>query len=88
MAQALSKLTKPQLAKISHKLDDYILDAIMLASRIDPTNQGRPRQEKLVGKLLGLEYDEEELQELLVRPCYVFSNKFEFLQLAVEIWSL
>mmetsp|Transcript_27663 Transcript_27663/g.69507 ORF Transcript_27663/g.69507 Transcript_27663/m.69507 type:complete len:291 (-) Transcript_27663:310-1182(-) len=63
MAAKLSELTENQLALLEPMLDDDIIQAVKISARIDGKNQGRRRQEQLIGKLLR-EYPGPGLDEL------------------------
>jgi hypothetical protein len=66
LAAKLSQLTENQLALLEPLLDDDIVEAVQISSRIDGKNQGRRRQEQLIGKMLR-EYPGPGLGELEVR---------------------
>ena len=67
MARALSNCSQPQLAKIQPYLHEAVLDAVHISRRIKAQNQGRLRQDKLVGKLIRTEHSEEEILRISVR---------------------
>ena len=69
VVRGLVGMTPKQLAAVSHLLDERQLDAVSLAGRIAPTNQGRKRQEALAAKLLRDRLEEGELATLAVRLC-------------------
>lgn len=67
LAKKLSGLTTTQLRRIQHLLAVPVLEATLRAQEIGGTNQGRSREEKLVGKLLRKEHTNEELEAIQVR---------------------
>eukprot|EP00892_Ulva_mutabilis_P011269 jgi/Ulvmu1/8514/UM044_0048.1 len=64
IAKKLSGLTTNQLKRIQHLLATPVLEATMRAQAITGTNQGRSREDKLVGKLLRREHTNEELEAI------------------------
>ena len=67
LAKQLSGLTPTQLRRIQHLLSTPVLEATIRAQAIHGTNQGRSREDKLVGKLLSKEHTNDELEAIQVR---------------------
>lgn len=76
LAKQLSGLTTTQLRRIQHLLSTPVLEATLRAQAITGTNQGRSREDKLVGKLLRKEHTNEELGAIQASSCHCIIERY------------